>query len=205
MAHDTVKSSSPKLHHNRIKVEKRRCAAQTKYGTRCRSWAQRGKEFCYAHRHGDAEPAWQDDVPSQLPGRTKRQVSEGECAIQTNIQHRKHRQRHQKEKAKRDAEKAAWKSTHKIEVDVEKLTGNQIASQAVATTKLRTIEDCLALIEIAVDDLKDIGPSLGKSRVLIQAARTAGQLIIQAGVADTAVEWFQQNVKLVAGIDLDQI
>lgn len=72
-------------------------------------------------------------------------------------------------------------------------------------TNLRTLEDCLTLIEYVVDELLRLENSIKRNRVLLTAANYAGGLLIKAQVGDAAVDWFADNVKLVAGIDLDKV
>lgn len=177
-----------------------RCTGMTKRGMQCRQWSIAGSDRCHIHQHGDAEVepgSAQTSLPSTLPGVTQTQVYENEKVIKRQIDRRKAAAAR---KAARDEAKAI-KDANKNTLAVVKATGLEV----VGDVRLRTMEDCLLLIEYAVEEILDQPPSINKSKTFIMAARTAGQLIIQAGIADKAVEWFQQNVKLVAGIDLEQI
>lgn len=211
MPSDTVKSSSPPIDTRRLGVQKRQCEANGKNGIRCRNWAMRGSTFCWRHPNGSVEPeegkTTQTTLPGSLPGQTKSQERAAENALQYKITNRKKREAAKRERKQVAASKKAWKLAQRVEADADKLAEADATGivPVVSTTKLRTLEDCLGLIEVAVDEIEHLPASLNKAKVLISAARTAGQLIIQSGVADKAVEWFQENVKLVAGIDLDQI
>lgn len=72
-------------------------------------------------------------------------------------------------------------------------------------TNLRTLEDCLTVIEYAVDNLLTLSPTTSQARALVYAAKAAGDLIIKADIADKAVDWFKDNVKLVADVDLGRV
>lgn len=192
------RSSSQPTDLRRLGKQRQRCQALTKRGMQCRHWAQYDSDFCHMHQDGDAtveSKSWQTSIPSSLPGVTEAQLHQNEKEIQRQIERRK---------AATEREKVRKEKSHLAKA---KSGATKIAKQAglVTETKLRTLEDCLMLIEYAVDEILDMPPSINKSKTFIQAARTAGQLIIQAGVADQAVEWFKENVKLVAGVDLEQI
>lgn len=177
-----------------------RCTGLTKRGMQCRLWSLPGTDRCRIHQSGDAEVeqrSAQTSLPSTLPGVTQTQVYENEKVIKRQIDRRTAAAAR---KAARDEAKAI-KNANKNTLAVVKAAGLEV----VGDVRLRTMEDCLLLIEYAVEEILDQPPSINKSKTFIMAARTAGQLIIQAGIADKAVEWFQQNVKLVAGIDLEQI
>lgn len=197
----TVQSTAPIASKNHLGPQRQRCIALTQRGMRCRNWALTGEEVCWRHQDGSGTPisgSWQSEIPSSLPDITERQLHENEKAIQRQITRRKAAQEKADEKKeKRQLEKAASGA-----ISVAKKSNPLIVAEDV---KLRTLEDCLLLIEYSVEQILDMPPSLSWAKTMIQAARTAGQLIIQAGVAEKAVEWFQDNVKLVAGIDLEQI
>jgi hypothetical protein len=163
-------------------------------------WAMHDSGYCRHHQDGDANPSagsWQTSLPSTLPDITETQLHQNEKAIKEQIKRRKASRERKAQKDKERALKNAGKATD--------LVIKSAGLQPIGDTSLRTLEDCLGLIEYAVDEVLDMPASISKSKTLIQAARTAGQLIIQAGVADKAVDWFMENVKLVANIDLDQI
>lgn len=194
------KSTATADSEERASHQRLRCVGFTKRGTQCRRWAMQGEDRCHQHLAGDTEykpKSAQAAIPSTLPGMTDQQVHDNEVAIQRTIKRHKTaaaRNKIKKEQRKiQDAEKGAKK------------VANSVGLQLTGEVKLRTMEDCLMLIEYSVEEILDMPPSINKSKTMIQAARTAGQLIIQAGVAEQAVEWFSQNVKLVAGIDLEQI
>lgn len=195
-----TRSKSHLLDQRRQGNQRERCGGITKRGTPCRLWAISGSDYCHMHQDGGgaAEPKSETTaIPSTLPGMTDSQVYANERAIQYQIADKKRsREKQEVRKAASDQRKAENGAKA-----IAKTAGIIVESDL----KLRTLEDCLLLIEYAVDEILDEPVSLGKSKTLIQAARTAGQLIIQAGIADKAVNWFMDNVKLVAGIDLDQV
>lgn len=193
------KATSPVTSRHVSPNNRKRCAGYTKNHRPCRKYCVVGTDYCSHHQedHGTAAPSTgPGHLPSSLPGMSESDVYNNEVAIQGAIA------------VKKRKEKAADKRKEAQKLKSAKADASKLAKSSgiePSTVSLRTLEDCLMLIEYSVEEVLDLPPTLSKSKVLIQAARTAGQLIIQAGVSEKAVEWFTENVKLVAGVDLDQI
>lgn len=210
-----MSSTSQPTDTRRMMGRREKCAATTKAGRPCRAWAKRESDFCGMHdRYGSTEPdpkSYQATLPSSLPDVTEQQLHHREKDLQKAIKKKKEARKRKEKKDAAQKEAKAKAETKKVAKAAQSLTPADLVTdhQALAyefgAASLRTLEDCLRLIEFAVDDIIDLPPSATKSRTLVSAARTAGQLIIQAGIADKAVDWFKDNVKLVANVDLDQI
>jgi len=210
MPRDAVKSTSSPIDARRLATQGKRCKGKTKRGTPCRRWAIIGRDYCHWHSADDKRPEPKSDFkaePSSLPGMTLNDVHDNERQIAAKIKRKKAAEVRTELKKKKKQQATAERAAKDLvgAVDKQLVAAGNTALIPIGDTNLRTLENCLMLIEYAVDEILDLAPSLTKSKTLIQAARTAGQLIIQAGVADKAVQWFQDNVKLVANIDLDQI
>ena len=216
MPRDSVKSTSSPLIRTETALRAKRCRGTTRSGSPCRKWATAGTDYCRWHQddtiHADEPKSAQTEIPSTLPGLTESQVHANEMNIQRRITAKKQRREAAVEREAIKAQQKAGAEAFTIAKSAQKLKESELAKsqviqpiQPIGLVKLQTLEDCLGLIEYAVEEIIDLAPSLAKAKTLIAAARTSGQLIIQAGVADKAVEWFQENVKLVAGIDLDQL
>ena len=209
MAHDSKKTSSSPTDVRRATTQKKRCTARTKHNSKCRNWAMIGSDLCRIHqfKQGTETPkSPQASLPSVLPGVTETELHSRMKEQDKRIEEKKKRRKASEKKKKKKLELAAIKASNAIAQQADDTLINAGASPfPTRITSLRTMEDCLALIEASIDEILDLPPTLGKTRVMISAARTAGTLIIQAGVTNQAIEWFQENIKLVADIDLDRV